>query len=70
MKTNTGSTDRIIRIVLAIIIGYYAYSTSFETAWLQIVLYVVSVILLLTAFVKFCPLYMLFGINTCKINKK
>lgn len=69
MKANTGSTDRIIRIVLAIIIGYYAYSTSFETAWLQIVLYVVASILLVTAFLKFCPLYKIFGINTCEIKK-
>jgi hypothetical protein len=69
MKANTGSTDRIIRIVLAIIIGYYAYSTSFETAWLQIVLYVVASILLVTAFLKFCPLYTIFGINTCEIKK-
>lgn len=68
MKANTGSTDRIIRIVLAIIIGYYAYSTSFETAWLQIVLYVASAILLITSFVKFCPLYTIFGINTCKLK--
>lgn len=69
MKANTGSTDRIIRIVLAIIIGYYAYSTSFETAWVQIVLYVVASILLVTAFLKFCPLYTIFGINTCEIKK-
>lgn len=69
MKANTGSTDRIIRIVLAIIIGYYAYSTSFEAAWLQIVLYVAASILLVTAFLKFCPLYTIFGINTCEIKK-
>ena len=69
MKANTGSTDRIIRIVLAIITGYYAYSTSFEVAWIQIVLYVVSAILLITTFIKFCPLYAIFGINTCKIDK-
>jgi hypothetical protein len=69
MKANTGSTDRIIRIVLAIIIGYYAYSTSFEVAWIQIVLYVVAAILLITTFIKFCPLYAIFGINTCKIDK-
>lgn len=69
MKANTGSTDRIIRIVLAIIIGYYAYSTSFEAAWVQIVLYVVAAVLLITAFVKFCPLYTILGINTCKLKE-
>lgn len=68
MKANTGSTDRIIRIVLGIAIGYFAYSTSFETAWLQIVLYIIAVILLATALLKFCPLYSILKINSCDIK--
>ena len=69
MKANTGSTDRIIRIILAIAIGYFAYSTSFEAAWLQIVLYFVAAIFLVTSFAKFCPLYSIFRINTCNIKE-
>ena len=38
---------KIIRIILAIALGYFAYSSSFETAWLQTVLYVVAAIFLL-----------------------
>ena len=68
MKANTGSTDRIIRIVLGIAIGYFAYSTSFETVWLQIVLYIIAVILLATALLKFCPLYSILKINSCDIK--
>jgi len=69
MKKTVGSTDKIIRIVLAIIIGYYAYTTIFEAAWLQTVLYVVTAILLITAFTGLCPLYSILKINTCKLKK-
>lgn len=69
MKKTVGSTDKIIRIILALAIGYFAYSTSFETAWIQIVLYVVTAILLVTSFTGLCPLYSIFKINTCKLKK-
>lgn len=65
MKKNIGANDRIIRIILAVGIGYFAYSTEFETAWLQIVLYIFSAIMLITPITSFCGLYALFGINTC-----
>lgn len=69
MRKTVGSTDKIIRIVLAIAIGYFAYSTSFETIWLQTVLYVIAAVLFITAFTGLCPLYSIFKINTCKISK-
>ena len=69
MKKTVGSTDKIIRIVLAIAIGYFAYSTSFESGWLQTVLYVVSVVLFITAFTGLCPLYTVLKVNTCEISK-
>ena len=69
MEKTVGSTDKIIRIVLAIAIGYFAYSTSFEAVWLQTVLYVVSTVLFITAFTGICALYSVFKINTCKISK-
>lgn len=69
MANNIGSTDKIVRLVLAITIGYFAYSTNFETKWLQTILYVVSAILFITSMVGFCPLYTLFKINTCGLKK-
>lgn len=66
MKKNVGSTDKIIRVILAIAIGYFAYSTSFETEWLQAVLYIVAAILLITSIVGYCPCYGLCKMNTCK----
>ena len=69
MKKNVGSTDKIIRIILAIAIAYFAYSTEFETAWLQIVLYVVAAVLFLTAIVGTCCAYSIGNINTCKVKE-
>lgn len=62
MKSNVGSTDKIIRIILGVVIiaaGFY-----FKT-WFGLV----GIVPLLTAFVSFCPLYSLVGINTCKVGK-
>lgn len=69
MKKTVGSTDKIIRTLLALAIGYFAYSTSFDAAWVQITLYVVTAILLVTTFTGICPLYSIFKINTCKLEK-
>lgn len=69
MKLNIGSTDRIIRIMFGILIGYFAYSTVIEVNWVQVLLYVIATILLVTALVGNCPLYSIFKINTCKLNQ-
>lgn len=62
MKTNVGSTDKIIRIILgAAIIA----AGLFYGSWLG----VIGVIPILTAFMNFCPLYSIFGINTCGVKQ-
>lgn len=60
-----GSTDRIIRIVLAAVIAYLYYA-NIVTGTLGIVLLVLAGVFVLTSFVSFCPLYAPFGISTCK----
>ena len=65
MKTNVGTTDKWIRIVLAIILGALYY-TKTVTDTLGIVSLVVAGILLITAFTGVCPLYALLGFNTCE----
>lgn len=70
MKKNVGSTDRIIRMILAIGIGYFAYSTEFETAWIQYLLFTIAGIMLVTPIVGFCPLYTLLGKDTCDIKSE
>ncbi|MBK5208479.1 MAG: DUF2892 domain-containing protein [Flavobacteriaceae bacterium] len=65
MKKNMGSTDKLIRVLIAVVIAVLYYLGKIEGT-LAIVLMAFAVILLLTSLVSFCPLYTIFGINTCK----
>lgn len=65
MKANMGSSDRIIRIVLAVLIGIL-YFTNVITGLIATILLIVGAIFLLTSVVSFCPLYFPFGLSTIK----
>lgn len=65
MKKNMGPTDRIIRIALAAIIAVL-YITNTISGTLALVLGVFAIIFLITSFISFCPLYLLFNISTLK----
>jgi len=69
MKKNMGSTDKIIRVIIAIIIAAL-YFTNVITGTLGIVLLVLAGVFVLTSFISFCPLYAPFGLNTCSNKKK
>ena len=68
MTANVGSTDKIVRLVLALAAVVFAFLTGIGTA-LGIVLLVVGVVLAVTAFTGFCPLYRVFGISTCPVRR-
>ncbi len=68
MKKNVGKQDKTIRLVLAMIIALLVYM-EVVTDTVAIVLLIVAVVLGLTSFLNFCPLYSVFGINTCKIKE-
>jgi hypothetical protein len=65
MKKNMGSYDKLIRLVVAIVLIILYYRGAFGST-LGIVVLVVAFILTLTSLMSFCPLYTLFGLNTCK----
>jgi hypothetical protein len=65
MKKNLGNIDRIVRIILAIAFSV-AYFTKAVEGTLGYVLLGLGAIFLLTSIINFCPLYTIFGINTCK----
>jgi hypothetical protein len=63
MKTNVGSIDRILRILIGLGIlgaGYY-----FRT-WLGLI----GLVPILTGIFRFCPAYLLFGLSTCPNTNK
>ena len=65
MKKNVGTTDKLIRILAAVVVItlYFTGQISGTTAT---VLLVLAGIFILTSFISFCPLYLPFGISTRK----
>ncbi len=68
MKKNMGTTDKIIRLIIAVILAAL-YFSGIVTGTPGIVLLVVAVVLAITTLTGFCGLYTLFGINTCKVKR-
>jgi len=68
MKRNMGTTDKRVRILAALIIAGL-YFADIITGTLGIVLMAVAVIFLFTSLINFCPLYSIFGLNTCKVKQ-
>lgn len=69
MKANMGKSDRLIRIVLAAVMATL-FLTGVIEGTLGIVLVIFAAVFLLTSFISFCPLYTLFGWNTCSVKSK
>lgn len=67
MKKNMGNQDKLIRTIIAIIFAVL-YFTGIVGGTIGIILMVVSAIFLLTSLISFCPLYRIFGIQTCKVK--
>lgn len=63
-----GNADRIIRILLAVVFGTL-YFTNTVTGTLGLVLVILGAVFILTSLISFCPLYTIFGINTCAVKK-
>ncbi|MFD2915779.1 YgaP family membrane protein [Psychroserpens luteus] len=68
MKVNMGKNDKVIRIVIAIVIAVLYWQGIIEGT-LAYILLALSAIFVLTSLISFCPLYTLFGTNTCKVKK-
>lgn len=65
MAKNVGKIDMIVRIVLAAILAYLDWSGTM-TGTMSWVLGIAAVVMLVTGLLKFCPLYKVLGIDTCK----
>ncbi len=66
MKPNIGQTDRIIRFVVGAILLLVGALAPMSSAALQVILVLLGAILLVTAALRFCPLYLPFKFNTLK----
>jgi uncharacterized membrane protein len=68
MKKNMGNTDRIIRLIIAVVFAVL-YFTNTVTGTFGIILLVLGGVFVLTSLISFCPLYSLIGLNTCPKKK-
>lgn len=68
MKQNIGNTDKIIRILVAVVIAAL-YFTGTISGTVAIILLVLGAVFVLTSLIGVCPLYMPFGITTKKDTK-
>ena len=59
MTTNIGTVDRVVRVVVGLVI--IGVGICFRSWW-----GLIGLLPLLTAVVRFCPVYVPFGISTCK----
>ena len=64
MNSNVGNIDRGVRIVLALGLFSLLAVVDGPMKWLGLI----GLVPLLTAAMGFCPLYRVFGINTCPVE--
>ena len=65
MKKNIGKTDRIIRLIVAVIFAILYFTETVTGVW-GTVLIILAAVMLLTAFIRFCPLYLPCRFSSCK----
>jgi hypothetical protein len=69
MKKNMGTTDRVLRTILAVVMAIL-YLTGTVSGTLGIILLVLAIVFVLTSMIGFSPLYLPFGLSTCPTEKK
>ncbi len=69
MKKNMGTVDKVVRILVALVIGglYFAGQITGVAA---IVLLAFAAVFIATSFMSVCPLYLPFGFSTRKKTNK
>lgn len=66
MNANVGMVDRWIRVIVGLILLSLLFILEGNHKWWGLL----GFIPLLTAAIKWCPLYTLFGIRTCPAKKE
>lgn len=62
---NVGTPDRILRLVLGVLLVASPFLLpTLVAGWLAWVLPIVGIVLAVTAFIGFCPIYRILGLST------
>jgi len=67
MKKNVGNLDRVVRIAVALFIAVLIFTGTVGGGW-GIFLSAVGGLFFLTGVAGDCPIYWLFGMNTCQVK--
>lgn len=62
MKSNVGTADKIVRLVMALALFSLFFILPGDQKWFGLIGFVP----LLTGLLNWCPLYTIFGLNTCR----
>ena len=69
MVKNMGKTDKVIRIVLALVVGLLIL-TGQLVGWGAVIFGILAVVFIVTSVVGTCPIYIPFNISTLKKSEK
>lgn len=71
MTANMGNADRLIRVIVGLVLIAAALLSGmavFEVTWIKYAAMIVGIVMLATSALRFCPLYTILGIRTCKVS--
>ena len=66
MKANVGNSDRIIRFIVGVALLSLLFVLQGSARWLGLI----GIVPMLTALVRYCPLYSIFGLSSCPLPKQ
>jgi hypothetical protein len=70
MTANLGTADRVFRFLLGIVLlaaPFFSGMALFDSGLATALSIIVGIVMLATSAMRFCPLYRIFGIRTCKM---
>lgn len=71
MTANVGNIDRIIRLVIGAVLILAPFFTNWGLVGSTTGMFIsvlLGLVLVATSAMKFCPLYRIFGLRTCKVS--
>jgi hypothetical protein len=66
MRSNVGSIDKVLRVLIGIALLTLVFVLEGPARWLGLI----GLVPLATAAFGFCPAYVLFGLSTCPMGSK
>ncbi|WP_298864190.1 DUF2892 domain-containing protein [uncultured Sulfitobacter sp.] len=70
MTKNIGTIDRVIRIILGLVLlaaPFVSGLALFNSGIVTAIAVIAGIVMLATSTVRFCPMYRLLGVQTCKL---